>query len=164
MGQEISPVGLFDATGRPLPRMPDRVSVTTNGVVFNVRGEVLLQKRVDNGFWALPGGFIDVGETVEQGAIREVLEETALQVTIKRLVGIYSDPNAHCILIYPGGSIVQGVTIVFECERQSGDLKISEESTDIGYFPANALPQDTLISHHIRIQDTLANQLTPFIR
>ncbi len=85
-------------------------------------------------------------------------------MTLKRLVGIYSDPYAHCILIYPGDSIVQGVTIVFECEIQSGELKISEESTDIGYFPVRAVPQDTLISHRVRIQDTLANQLTPFVR
>ena len=107
---------------------------------------------------------IDVGETVEEGAIREVLEETGLEVTLDRLVGIYSDPKAHCVMVYPGDVIVQGVTIAFECRVQSGELKISEESTDIGYFLVDELPQDTLISHHIRIQDALANQIAPFIR
>ena len=164
MGQEHSPTGLFDATGRPLPRMPDRLVVATNGVIFDGQGRVLLQKREDNGFWGLPGGGIDIGETVEQGAIREVLEETGLKVTVKRLVGIYSDPKAHCVLIYPGDVIVQGVTIAFECQVWAGELEISDESTDIGYFPVDALPKDTLISHHIRIQDALANQMAPFIR
>ena len=164
MGQEHSPVGLFDATGRPLPRMPDRLTAATNGVIFDDQGRLLLQKRADNGFWALPGGTIDIGETVEQGAIREVLEETGLRVALKRLVGIYSDPKAHCVMIYPGDVIVQGLTIAFECQVRSGELKISEESTDIGYFPVDALPADTLISHHIRIQDALANQIAPFIR
>ena len=164
MGQEQSPTGLFDATGRPVPRLPDRLSASTNGVIFDGQGRVLLQKRADNGFWALPGGMIDIGESVEQGAIREVLEETGLHVTVKRLVGIYSDPKAHCIMIYPDGVIVQGVTIAFECQVRAGELKISEESTDIGYFSVDALPEDTLISHHIRIQDALANQISPFIR
>ena len=164
MGQEHAAAGLFDATGRPLSRMPDRVTAATNGVIFDAQGRVLLQKRADNGFWGLPGGVIDIGETVEEGAIREVLEETGLQVTLDRLVGIYSDPKAHCVMVYPGDVIVQGVTIAFECRVQAGELKISEESTDIGYFPVDALPEDTLISHHIRIQDALANQIAPFIR
>ena len=164
MGDDISPAGLFDATGRPLPRMPDRLMAATNGVILDGQGRVLLQKRADNGFWGLPGGMIDIGETVEQRAIREVLEETGLHVTLKRLVGIYSDPKAHCVMIYPGDVIVQGVTIAFECRVRSGELMISEESTDISYFPVDALPEDTLISHHIRIQDALANQMAPFIR
>ena len=163
MGHEGSPTGLFDATGRPLPRMPDKLVAATNGVIFDGQGRVLLQNRVDNGFWGLPGGMIDIGETVEQGAIREVLEETGLHVTLKRLVGIYSDPNAHCVLIYPGDVIVQAVTIAFECQVQAGELKISEESTDIGYFPMDALPENTLISHHVRIQDALAKPKVPFI-
>ncbi len=164
MSQEHAGAVLIDATGRPLPRMPDRITAVTNGVIFDDQGRVLLQKRADNGFWGLPGGMIDIGETVEQGAIREVLEETGLHVTLKRLVGIYSDPKAHCVMIYPGDVIVQGVTITFECQVRAGELKISEESTDIGYFPVDALPEDTLISHHIRIQDALAKQITPFIR
>ncbi|PKB79261.1 MAG: hypothetical protein BZY88_14275 [SAR202 cluster bacterium Io17-Chloro-G9] len=155
---------MFDATGRALSRMPDRLTAATNGVIFDGQGRVLLQKRADNGFWGLPGGVIDIGETVEQGAVREVLEETGLHVTIKRLVGIYSDPKAHCVMTYPGDVIVQGVTLAFECQVRSGELNISEESTDIGYFSVDALPEDTLISHHIRVQDALANQIAPFIR
>ena len=164
MGHEGSPTGLSDATGRPLPRMPDRLVAATNGGIFDGQGRVLLQKRADNGFWGLPGGGIDMGETVEQGAIREVLEETGLHVTLKRLVGIYSDPKAHCVMIYPGDVIVHGVTIAFECQFGAGELRISEESTDIGYFPVGRLPEDTLISHRVRIQDAVANQMAPFIR
>lgn len=164
MGQEHSPAGLFDATGRPLPRMPDRFMAATNGVIFDGQGRVLLPKRVDNGSWGLPGGMIDIGETVEQAAIRDVLEETALHVTLKRLAGIYSDLNAHCALIYPGDVIVQAFTIVFECQVGAGELRISQESTDVGYFPVDALPENTLLSQHIRIHDAPANQMTPFVR
>ena len=101
-----------DSSGQPLSKMPDSILPSTNGVVFNSRGEVLLQKRADNGYWGLPGGRVDIGESVEQGAIREVLEETGLHVTVKRLIGIYSDPEQYSILSYPWGLVAdlgQGV-------------------------------------------------------
>ncbi len=144
--------------------MPDAIRPGTNGVIFNERGEILLQKRADNGFWGLPGGAVDVGESVEQGAVREVLEETNLTVTIKRFVGIYSDPKHFTIASYPGGDIVQFVSVVFECEYQSGELATSDESTDIGYFPTDALPENTMLSHLIRIEDTIANLPQPVVR
>ena len=164
MTQHEPHAGLFDSTGQPLQSMPDAIRPSTNGVIFNERGEILLQKRSDNGFWALPGGAVDIGESVEQGVMREVLEETGLHVIVKRLIGIYSDPKLYVIASYPGGDIVHYVTLLFECERQSGELAISDESTDIGYFPLDALPEKVLLSLRIRIQDTLSNQVLPFIR
>ena len=68
------------------------------------------------------------------GAIREVLEEIGLHVTIKRLIGIYSDPQHYSIMSYPSAEwVIHYVTLLFECECQSGQLQISDESTDIGY-------------------------------
>ena len=154
----------YDATGAPLYREPDSLSVGTNGVVFDVRGHVLLQRRSDNRFWGLPGGRVDPGESVQQGVVREVLEETNLQVEVVRFVGVYSDPALNCIMRYPDDSIVHYVTLVFECRRLSGELAISEESTDIGYFPTDDLPPDTLVSHLIRIPDTLAHSEFPFVK
>ena len=157
-------VRFIDATGAVLNRMPDRIGTATNGLVFNERGEVLLQRRADNGFWGLPGGWVDVGESVEQGAAREVLEETGLTVSVKRLIGVYSDPRYHTIMRYPDGSVVQFVSVVFECERVSGELGISEESTDIGYFPVDGLPENTLLSHRIRVEDAVSGRTDPFVR
>ena len=154
----------LDSTGKPVTRAPDAILPSTNAVVFNGRGEVLLQRRSDNGFWALPGGGVEVGESVGQGVIRETLEETGLRVTVKRLVGLYSDPEHYCIMSYPDGKIIHYVAAVFECERESGELRISDESTDIGYFPVDALPSDTLLSHRLRIEDALADRPEPFIR
>ena len=85
----------FDATGAPIYREPDSIAVGTNGIVFNEQGHVLLQRRSDNSFWGLPGGGVDPGESVEQGAMREVLEETNLHVEIIRFVGVYSDPAGY---------------------------------------------------------------------
>ena len=153
-----------DGTGKPLQKMPDEIRPSTNGFILNARGEVLLQRRSDNGFWGMPGGGVDIGESVEQEVLREVFEETGLRVRMKRLVGIYSDPNLYSIMSYPNGGVVHYVTILFECERQSGRLRISDESTDIAYFPPDALPEDTVLSHRLRIKDALANQVEPFIR
>ena len=165
MGQKELPINLFDSTGQALSKMPDEIRPSTNGAIFNNNGEVLLQKRADNGYWGLPGGKVDIGESVARGAIREVLEETGLHVTIKRLIGIYSDPQYYSIMSYhSAGWVIHYVTLLFECEFQSGQLQISDESTDIGYFRPDSLPENTLLSHHLRIRDALTNQAEPFIR
>ena len=132
--------------------------------MFNERGDILLQKRSDNGYWGLPGGKVDIGESVEQGAVREVLEETGLRVAVRRLIGVYSDPKLYSILTYPSGHAVHYVTLVFACEYESGELRISDESTDIGYFDTKALPEKTLAAHRIRIKDALEGQTEPFVR
>lgn len=164
MGQAKQPPGWLDFTGRPLERMPDDIRVGTNGVLFNQQGEVLLQRRADNGFWALPGGGVDVGESVEQCVMREVLEETGLTVAVKRLVGVYSHPRYHGVIKYPSGQIVHYVILAFEVAYVSGELRLSEESTDLGYFPVNALPEQTSPAARVRIQDALARRPEPFIR
>lgn len=153
-----------DSTGAPIRKVPDDIRPGTNGVIFNERAEVLLQKRSDNGWWGLPGGGVDVGESIEQCVIREVFEETGLHVTAKRLIGIYSDPKHHTLMSYPDGNVIQYVLASFECELQSGELRISDESTDIGYFPVDGLPDNTLLSSRLRIEDALANSPEPFIR
>lgn len=156
--------GFKDGTGNPLPRAPDVIRPGTSAVIFDESGAVLLEQRSDNGFWGLPGGAVDVGESVAQAVMREVLEETGLQVRITRLVGIYSDPRYHTIANYPSGDIVHYVTVAFQCERLSGRLRMSEESTDLRYFDVDALPDNTMSGHRFRITDALANSVEPFIR
>ena len=153
-----------DSVGEPLNRMPDEMRSGTNAIIFNDVGEVLLERRSDNGFWGLPGGAMEIGESLEQAVKREVLEETGLDVTVGRLVGVYSDPKYYSIMSYPGGGLVQFVTIVFECRQRDGELRISEESTDIGYFDVEALPDNVLLAHGVRIRDALENRAEPFIR
>ena len=153
-----------DNTGARLDRAPDAVRTATNGVIFDSRGHVLLQLRADNGFWGLPGGNVDVGESVEEGTIREVFEETGLHTKVTRLIGIYSDPDLYSIMRYPDGTLIQYVTLVFACDYESGELAYSDESTDIGYFPPDELPENTLLSHRIRIEDALSGSTEPFIK
>ncbi len=158
------PFNFIDATGEPVQKMPDAIRPGASAVIFDGGGEILLERRADNGFWGLPGGGVDVGESVEQAVLREVLEETGLQVRIMRLVGVYSDPRRYCILKYPNGEVVQHVTSLFECARVGGDLRFSHESTDLRYFDRNKLPDNTLVAHRIRIEDALSDRIAPFIR
>ena len=108
MAEHSTPVLFLDSTGKPLPKLPQVIRPGTCAAVFNERGEILLQKRADNGFWSMPGGAVDPGESVEQGALREVWEETGLQVRVGRLVGVYSDPCNYMITHDPGGRIIRG--------------------------------------------------------
>lgn len=75
MVEQSAPVPFYDSTGKPLPRLPKVLRPGTSAAVFNERGEILLYKRADNGFWSMSGGGVDPGESVEQGALREVWEE-----------------------------------------------------------------------------------------
>ena len=74
-------------------------------VCFDLQGAILLQRRIDNGNWALPGGAIEIGETAEQAVVREVKEETGYEAAVVRLIGIYSAPE-HTTLTYPDGNTV----------------------------------------------------------
>lgn len=154
----------YDVTARRVTRMQDAVHVAAGGVVSNARGEILLQKRADNGRWGLPSGYVDVGESVEHAAIREIWEETGIRKRVRRLVGIYSDPLCNVIGAYSNGSLIQFVIVIFECEYQSRELQISDESTDIGYFPPGNLPENTELCDVQAIRDTLENQVEPFVR
>lgn len=153
----------YDDTGNPVTRMPDAVHVAASGIVYNGRGEVLLENRADNGWWGLPGGHVDVGESVEQAAMREILEETGIRTRVRRLVGIYSDPRFNVIGAYSDG-LIHFVVVIFECEYLSGDLEVSKESMDVRYFPTHNLPAKMLLCDVQAITDALENRIQPFIR
>lgn len=116
------------------------------GVVFNEdRSEVLLIKRRDIPVWVFPGGGLDQGETPEEGAVREVLEETGFEVRIVRKIAEYLPVNW-----------MTQFTHVFECRHVQGALTLGSETKDIRFFPLNQLPP--LPPPYDRwIQDAIAN-------
>jgi ADP-ribose pyrophosphatase YjhB (NUDIX family) len=162
--QDLSGHGLYDSLGRPLDKLPDKIHPATNTILINEANQVLLQRRADNGSWALPGGAVEIAETVEQGAIRETFEETGLHVAVKRLVGVYSDPKDYAILRYPDGYTVHYIVTLFEVERVGGELQISDESTDLRFFDVDKLPEDIAPSARIRINDTLQGRREAFYK
>ncbi len=146
---------LFDHEGKPLDRMPDAVHAGASAIVFNDQNEVLLQRSASNGRWAPPAGYIDPGEAAHTTAVRETLEETGMIVEVKRLVGVYSDPSNYAIRRNPSGQIIHYITIVYEATLVGGRLQVSEESTDVGWFPVDQLPKEIAPAARIRIQDAI---------
>lgn len=127
-----------------------------SAVVAASDGRILLQRRSDNGLWALPGGGIEMGESVTEAIVREVLEETGLVVRPRFLIGVYSDPG-H-VFAYEDGEVRQEFSVCAAAEVVEGSLAVSEESTDVAFFDPTQIPQ---IPMHpriwIRIEDYLAN-------
>jgi 8-oxo-dGTP diphosphatase len=100
------------------------------GIVFNEkRTEVLLVKRRDIPVWVLPGGGLDQGETPEEGALREVREETGFKTVIVRKVAEYLPVNKMTQLSH-----------LFECRIEEGEAKIGAETKDVCFFPLDKLP------------------------
>ena len=108
--------------------------------VFPVRaGQVLLQRRRDNGFWSMHGGAMEIGETPEEAARREFFEETGLTAEELTPLGAFSGPDTRHT--YPNGDRVFIVGIFFLCTRFSGEPLIDpDEVTELRWFPLDALP------------------------
>lgn len=142
-----------------------RLRVGCSAIIFDESGNrLLLQKRTDNGRWSLPGGGMDPGESVAECCIREVKEETGLDVEVIRLVGVYTDP--HYIAVYADGNRWQIVSMHFEARIIGGAMAITDgESTELAFIALDELPNYDIMEHHLpRIEDTLANRAETFIR
>ena len=127
------------------------------------REKVLLTKRGDNGRWCLPGGQLDSGECVEETCIREVLEETGLIVEVEQLIGVYSNPNM--ILSYDDQNQYQLIAFHFAVNVIGGELGLSNETTDFGYFSLDEISNIDLMEHHQqRIMDAFAGNKQTFVR
>ena len=125
--------------------------VGSSAIVVDDQNRILLQRRADSGNWALPGGAMDIGETLAESAIREVKEETGFEVRIERIVGIYSDPG-H-VFAYDDGEVRQEFSICLACAITGGSLRVSSESTAVEFFTfeeAAALQMHESIRKRIR--------------
>ena len=132
-------------------------------IIINADGHVLLQRRSDNGLWGLPGGGVEIGESVSTAIVREVQEETGLTVEIERLVGVYSDPRFQ-VVRYADGNVVHYINTLFVCRIVGGTLQTCEETLDLQFFDPARLPGDMLRTHRIRVEDAVANRPEGFIR
>lgn len=122
--------------------------LTADGAILKNK-KILLIKRKNEPFkgkWALPGGFVEYGEKVEDAVVREVYEETGLKTKIRDIVGIYSDPNRD-----PRGHTV---TVVYFLDIQSGELKSSDDASDAKFFDLKDLPELSF-DHDIIVKDVI---------
>jgi ADP-ribose pyrophosphatase YjhB (NUDIX family) len=140
---------------------PQEVQVSVSAVVWRAPGsrELLLIQRSDNGHWCLPGGHVEPGESVLDGARREVREETGFEVSLGRLIGVYSDP-AFMVVRSVDGRRVHYVNLCFEAHAMGdpGALGTPDESLAVAFFAHDALPEPFVPIHHIRVRDALEGE------
>jgi ADP-ribose pyrophosphatase YjhB (NUDIX family) len=146
------------------PEAPEANSLAASvNVVVDDAGTILMIRRTDNGNWALPGGAIDLGESVAQAAVRETLEETGIRCEITSVVGIYSDPK-HVILYTSNGEVRQEFSIVLTARALSGRPTPSSESSEVGWIPMPEVSRNAMDrSMLIRINDFLTRGKVPVI-
>ena len=110
-------------------------------VVVNPAGQVLLQRRLDNGLWGYHGGSVDLNERTEDAARRELYEETGLAAGELKLLGVFSGPEmAH---VYPNGDQASIVDVVYVCRDYSGELRAqADEVSELKWFDPRQLPND----------------------
>ncbi|WP_186575983.1 NUDIX hydrolase [Aquibacillus kalidii] len=139
------------------------IMVVAGALVLNNRNELLLQLRSDNNTWGLPGGYMEMGESITDTAKREVREETGLELGEVELFSIHSGPGNDKTL--ESGDKVALVQIWFTCREFQGDLiKRNEETFDTRFYPLDQLPENMFASHEQVIKDFLSGKSAPIIR
>jgi ADP-ribose pyrophosphatase YjhB (NUDIX family) len=128
-----------------------------SGIVVDDEGKILVLRRSDNARWALPGGAMDIGESIAQTVTREVREETGLEVEPLYIVGVYSDPQ-H-VFAYDDGEVRQQFSVCMACRITGGRVRASEESSEVAFFTPQEIDDlDMHESIRIRIQHYLEHR------
>jgi ADP-ribose pyrophosphatase YjhB (NUDIX family) len=146
------------------PDAPPANSVvpSTTAVVTDEHDRIVLVRRRDNDLWALPGGGMELGESIVDTAVREVKEETGFDVEVTGLIGTYTNP-LH-VMAYSDGEVRQQFSLCFTTRLLGGDLLADSESTDIAWTPPQDIPSLNMHpSMRLRIQHYLEHRDTPYL-
>ncbi|GAA1439981.1 NUDIX domain-containing protein [Nocardiopsis tropica] len=133
---------------------PNSLVVAAGAAVIDDKGRLLLQRRVDNGLWAMPGGAMEMSESLPQAAVREVREETGYEVEVSGLLGTYTD--ARHVIAYSDGEVRRQFNVCFRARVVGGELAVSDESHEVRWFT----PEEVvgLAMHHtqrLRVEHAL---------
>jgi 8-oxo-dGTP diphosphatase len=131
---------------------PNR-GVSIDAVIIKDNQILLVQRGAEpfKGYWATPGGYISWNESAEQTVIREVKEETNLDVTNPRLVAVHSDPHRHP---------KQVINLVYYVSEVSGDLKHGDDALDARWFPLDEIPNELALDHATNIKETIEKYIS----
>lgn len=121
----------------PSAPTPNSVVPAAVACLSDEEGRILLEHRVDNDLWALPGGTHDFGESIVETVVREVREETGLDVEVTGLVGTYTDPR-H-VIAYSDGEVRQQFTLAFSARVLGGVLAKDSESQELRWVAPDEL-------------------------
>ncbi len=135
--------------------MEIRNTCVTGAIILNEKNEILLQRRGDDNNWCIPGGGMEIGETVEEAIIREVYEETGLKISNIELFNVYSGKNQYHK--YPDGNEYYFVNVVFKINKIDGEVKIDDNETkELKYFELHKLPNNISLTNIPILKDLKA--------
>ncbi|MGA4857599.1 NUDIX domain-containing protein [Streptomyces koyangensis] len=141
---------------------PNSLVVAASAVVTDDQGRILLQRRADSGLWALPGGGMELSDTLPGTAVREVKEETGLDVEITGLVGTYTDPR-H-VIAYADGEVRRQFNVCFRARLVGGTLAVSDESLTLRWVdPADLGSLDMHPTQRLRLSHFLEGRGAPYL-
>ncbi len=137
------------------------IVVAVTAFVQDELDRLLMIRRTDNDLYSIPGGMQDVGETIGHTVIREVKEETGIDVEPTDIIGVYSDPK-H-VIAYTDGEVRQQFSICFRARLIGGELRTSNESSEVHWVSRRDL--DALNIHpsiRLRIEHGFEDRSTPY--
>ena len=146
------------------PNAPKANSIvpSATAIVTNDAGELLMVHKTDNKLWALPGGGMDPGESISQTIVREVKEETGMDVAVTGLVGIYTNPG-H-VIAYDDGEVRQQCSVCFTTDLLGGEITTSSETSEVEFVPIDRLDDLSINpSMRLRIDHWLERRPQPYI-
>jgi len=140
---------------------PNSIVIAVSAFVLDQDDQLLMIRRTDNGYYALPGGRHELGETMTQTVVRETEEETGVIVEVTSLVGIYSNPD-H-VMAYDDGEVRQEFSICFRARPVAGAPRTSDESSEVVWVPRTALDDiDVHPSIRLRINHGFRTDAPPY--
>jgi ADP-ribose pyrophosphatase YjhB (NUDIX family) len=154
-------VSRTDYSDDPNAPKPTNIVIAVSVFALDDIGRLLVIRRTDNDRHAIPGGRHELGETMTQAAIREVIEETGITVEITGLIGIYSDPG-H-VIGYSDGEVRQEFSICFRGRPVSGEPRTSDESTEVRWVERGELDSLNIDKYiRLRIEHGFENRTDPY--
>lgn len=161
MSEETEERFYYNDLAAPRPNVPLKPGAAA--IVFDEQRRILIIKRTRGPYWCIPGGRMDIGESASDCCVRETWEETGLQTHVKRLIGLYTNPQSICS--YPDGNVYQCYTALFECEVVGGALTGSDEGEHFHWLAPEELDDYHLLpSNVLGCRDAWADQEAAFIR
>jgi ADP-ribose pyrophosphatase YjhB (NUDIX family) len=137
------------------------ILVSADAIIVNDDGNIFVQKRTDfENAWCFPGGYLELDESVTVGLIREVKEETGLDVAVEKLIGVYS--GERYVFQYPNGDVISPVSFAFRCRVTGGELRVdkheSHESIGGHFVSPDMVPSLTFKNDQDAFEDYLAGR------
>lgn len=139
---------------------PRKLILNCAGALIIRDDKILFQRRTDNGKWGLIGGLVEMNETYEQAALREIREETGLEVRLDSFLGIFHNHN----MVWSNGDAAHVICAMFTASIVSGEPRIDAESYELRFFEKNEIPELFAEDHIAALQAYFSGVRYPLLQ